>query len=84
MPQIRVRSKHQITIPANIVQEAHIKLDDVLEITYANGIITLVPQNRLEQKKSVLEYAGVARGLWGDTASEIDATLRNERDSWEK
>jgi len=84
MPHVRVRPKHQITIPSAIAQAAHIKLDDVLDIAYANGIITLVSQKRQQRKESVMSYAGIARGLWGNTAAEIDASIRNDRDSWER
>ncbi len=84
MPHVRVRAKHQITIPSGIAQAAHIKLDDVLDIAYANGIITLVSQKRRQRKESVMSYAGIARGLWGNTAAEIDASIRNDRDSWER
>ncbi len=84
MPQVRVRHKHQITIPSDIAQAAHIKPEDVLDIAYANGIITLVPQKRRQRKESIMSYAGIARGLWGNTAAEIDASIRNDRDSWER
>lgn len=84
MSHIRVRPKHQITIPSNIAQAADIKLDDVLDIAYVNGIITLVPQKRLQRKESIMSYAGIARGLWGNTTTEIDASIRNDRDSWER
>ncbi len=37
-----------------------------------------------ENKKSIMSYAGIARGLWGESEDEIDSFIRNERDSWEK
>ena len=37
-----------------------------------------------ENKKSIMSYAGIARGLWGESEYEIDSFIRNERDSWEK
>lgn len=37
-----------------------------------------------ENKKSIMSYAGIARGLWGESADEIDSFIRNERDSWQK
>lgn len=46
MQKIRVRQKNQITIPLLIAEEADIKPDDVLEITYMNGVVTLVPAGR--------------------------------------
>ncbi len=84
MPEVRVRQKHQITLPSTIVQEAHIAPNDTLEIALVNGVITLTPTKRRERKNSVMSYAGIARGLWGSTMEERDETLRNDRDSWER
>jgi AbrB family looped-hinge helix DNA binding protein len=84
MSQVRVRLKHQITIPIRIAEAAHIKPDDMLEVAYANGIITLVPVNRMARKESVMGYAGIARGIWGKTTFEIEAGLNNDRESWER
>ena len=84
MSQVRVRLKHQITIPTRIAEAAHIKPNDMLEVAYANGIVTLVPVNRKERKESVMAYAGIARGLWGQTTAEIEADLNSDRNSWER
>lgn len=84
MAQVRVRLKHQITIPIRIAEAAHIKPDDMLEVAYANGVITLVPVNREMRSQSAMTYAGIARGLWGQTTAEIDAGLNVDRDSWER
>ncbi|WP_297475874.1 hypothetical protein [Ferrovum sp.] len=82
MSQVRVRLKHQITIPTRIAEAAHIKPN--VEVTYANGIVTLVPVNRKVRKESAMAYAGIARGLWGQTTAEIEADLNVSRDSWER
>lgn len=84
MSQVRVRPKHQITLPSRIVAAAHIKPDDVLEVAYANGVVTLVPVSRKERKGSVMAYAGIARGIWGQTTDEIAAELNSDRGSWER
>lgn len=84
MTQVRVRQKGQITIPARIAEEARIKPDDTLEIAYTNGVITLVPAGRKELGNSVMGFAGIARGTWGDTAAEVDACLVESRASWER
>ncbi len=84
MSKIRVRLKNQITIPARIAEEANIKPDDIIEISCSNGVVTLVPVNRKDRKKSVMDYAGIARGLWGQTTDEIEASLASDRDSWER
>ena len=84
MSQVRVRLKHQITIPIRIAEAAQIKPDDILEVAYANGIVTLVPVNRKKRSQSAMAYAGIARGLWGQTTAEIEADLNSNRDSWER
>ena len=84
MSQVRVRLKHQITIPTRIAEAANIKPNDMLEVAYANGVVTLVPVSRKARKESAMAYAGIARGLWGHTTAEIEANLNNDHDSWER
>lgn len=84
MSRVRVRHKHQITLPSRIVAAAHIKPDDVLEVAYTNGVVTLVPVSRKERKGSVMAYAGIARGIWGQTTDEIAAELNSDCESWER
>ena len=45
MTQIRIRERNQITLPANIVIAASLSPNDTLEVSFANGIITLIPVN---------------------------------------
>jgi bifunctional DNA-binding transcriptional regulator/antitoxin component of YhaV-PrlF toxin-antitoxin module len=84
MSQVRIRPKHQITLPSRIVAAAHLKPDDVLEVAYANGVVTLVPVSRKERKGSVMAYAGIARGIWGETTEAIEAGIKRDRESWER
>jgi AbrB family looped-hinge helix DNA binding protein len=84
MAQVRVRNKHQITIPARIAESANIKPDDMLEVSYNNGVVTLIPVARKKRKESAMAYAGIAQGIWGETTLEIDAELNQSRDSWER
>ncbi len=84
MPKIRVRQKNQITIPLRIAEEADIRPDDVLEISYVNGVVTLVPAGSKGKKRSVMEYAGIATGTWGKTTGDIEEELKKDRDSWER
>lgn len=84
MSTVRVRPKHQITLPASIVSQAGIHQDDLLEARYVNGVITLVPQTRQLRQGNIMDYAGIARDVYGKTADEIDATLSGLRDEWER
>ena len=84
MPVVKIRSKGQVTIPADILQDWHIHSNDKINVDLVNGVVMLTPVNCLDHKKSIMSYAGIARGLWGDSADDIDNFVRNERDSWEK
>lgn len=84
MSQVRVRQKHQITLPANIVQDAHIIPNDTLDVAYVNGVITLTPKKRQKQRNSVMAFAGIAKGVWGETPEAVEATLLSQRESWER
>jgi bifunctional DNA-binding transcriptional regulator/antitoxin component of YhaV-PrlF toxin-antitoxin module len=85
MPQVRVRNKHQITLPASVARAASVGVNDVLDVSYKEGIITLMTQ-RIPAKKrpSLMELAGCAKGLYGRTPEEIEAYVANERASWER
>jgi len=84
MTQVRVRNKHQITIPARIAESANIKPDDMLDVIYTNGVVTLIPVSSKKPTESAMAYAGIARGMWGKTTLEIDTELNQHRNSWER
>jgi len=84
MPQVRIRNKHQITIPKRIADEARLKTDDLLEVSYRDGQIILKAPGSGKPAGSVMDYAGICRGMWGGTTGEIQAELARERDSWER
>ena len=80
--QVRVRDKHQITIPMAIAQAASIAPDDVLIVEYTNGVITLIPTAKQTKRAKAHDFLGALSGTWGKSATAIDAHLRKERDSW--
>ena len=85
MPQqIRIRERNQITLPATITNAAKLSPNDALEVSFTNGVITLVPVSTQAKRRSILDYVGSAKGVWGKTAEEVDALIRSERDSWER
>ena len=84
MSQVRVRPKHQITIPARIARAAGIKPDDVLDVGYANGVVTLAPTGRSARATPLLAYAGIAHGVWGASTAEIETALAANRATWER
>lgn len=84
MPMVKIRPKGQITIPSEILNAWSIHVEDKVNVNLVNGIVTLTPVKRLDNKKSILSYAGIAQGIWGETAEDIDHFISHERDSWEK
>ncbi len=77
MPTIRMRPKHQVTLPASVVRQANLALDDKLEVTYSHGVIVLTPQAKASapQNFDPMAYAGIGKGIWGATAKEINQHL---------
>ena len=84
MPQIRIRDRNQITLPSMIATAANLHVDDTLDVSFVNGVITLIPTSKNAARRSIMDYVGSAKGVWGATGVEIDAHIRDERDSWER
>jgi bifunctional DNA-binding transcriptional regulator/antitoxin component of YhaV-PrlF toxin-antitoxin module len=85
MQTVRVRDKHQITLPMSIVRAANIHENDRLSVSYKNGAIIFINENSEPVKrKSIMEYAGCMQGSYGKTADEVHAYLREEQASWER
>ncbi len=80
MPEIRMRRKHQVTLPASIVRAAKIEPDDKLNVTFANGAIVITPKNpAASEVLDVMSFAGIGRGLWGETPDDVTSAMRNLR-----
>lgn len=84
MVQVRIRERNQITLPSAIATAAKLSTNDTLEISLVNGVITMIPVAHKEGRRTIMEFVGMAPGLWGKTRAEIDANMRAERDSWER
>jgi bifunctional DNA-binding transcriptional regulator/antitoxin component of YhaV-PrlF toxin-antitoxin module len=80
---VRVRDKHQITIPMSIVRAAHIRENDSLSVDYRNGMIILMTEAK-EKAPSIRDYIGITKDLYGKTGEEVNAYFSNERDAWER
>jgi bifunctional DNA-binding transcriptional regulator/antitoxin component of YhaV-PrlF toxin-antitoxin module len=79
MPEIRMRPKHQVTLPASIVRAANLQLDDKLEVSYINGNIIIAPKKINPQPSDVMAFAGVGSGLWGATPAAVENTVKKLR-----
>lgn len=86
MPEVRLRPKGQVTIPASIIEKAHLSEDVMLDVELVNGVITLTPhpQGKGRAREDIMAYAGIFRGAWGDTAKKVDETISKLRDEWER
>ena len=85
MPQVRVRAKHQITLPAAVIKAANIGFNEVLDVSYKDGVITLMTERVMKAKKpSLTALAGSTKGLYGKTTAEREKNTANERASWER
>lgn len=83
--QVRMRDRHQITLPASVVRSANIGANALLNVSVQGGTITLTTQQGAQKKRrSLMELAGCAKGLYGRTPEEIEAYVANERASWER
>jgi bifunctional DNA-binding transcriptional regulator/antitoxin component of YhaV-PrlF toxin-antitoxin module len=86
MPQVKLREKGQVTIPAELLQEwskkNHVSVNDSMEARLANGVLMLIPKKRHAAKRTVMSFAGVGKGLWGSTPDEVNASIKAMRDSW--
>ena len=86
MPQVKIREKGQVTIPAELLQEwsnnNHVSVNDSMEAALVNGVLMLIPKKRNASKRDIMSFAGVGKGLWGDTPEEIEASIKEIRNSW--
>jgi AbrB family looped-hinge helix DNA binding protein len=84
MPEVTIRPKGQVTIPAEIMQSWHLRTNDRVNITLVNGIVTMTPIKRKEASKDIMSFAGIGRGIWGDTHEEVETTINEIRNSWNR
>lgn len=88
MPEVKLREKGQVTIPSEILQEwrekTHMQINDAVHVVFANGIVMLIPKKRRNAKRDILSFAGIGKGLWGDTPAAIEQSLQETRKSWAK
>lgn len=84
MTPVVVRQRNQITIPKAIAEQAGITEGTVIEVVYANGVITVNLPGHGAEPVDVSRWAGRFDGLWGRDQDEIDRNIRETRDSWER
>lgn len=84
MLTVSLGPKGQLTIPDSILQQWGVEPNDQLELSFQNGIVTLVPVKRQQKSgcNSLMEFAGIGAGCWGETSDEMNDSLRELRGSW--
>ena len=80
MPAITLSSKHQITLPVEIVRDLQLKAGDKLVAELIDDHIVI-----LRQPESWTDhFRGSMKGVYGSTLEEIDAYVAQERTSPER
>lgn len=83
MSTIILRERRQITLPAEVVSAAGLHTNDTLEVSVVNGVIQLVPAARAnETVPAMRRFLGATAGLYGQSAEDADAYVRQQRESW--
>lgn len=87
MPMIRVREKHQITLPKEVVQNLHLKPDSYIEYLLTPDGVLMRPAQIKREKPSIFQYSGYAKKRKQRcfaTSQEADQFISNLRDEWER
>ena len=84
MSEVRLRPKGQVTIPASILERAHLATDATLEVALVDGVITLTPKENPTEKQDIMAFAGIFKGAWGDTNEAVNNALDNHRNEWDR
>jgi hypothetical protein len=84
MPEVQMRRKNQVTIPASIIEIAHLSENCKFDVDYINGVIIFTPKNLAQKKDDIMSYAGLFAGAWGETSAKVETTIRKLHNEWEK
>lgn len=83
-----LKEKGQITLPADIRKQIHAGKGDIFNCEVRDGQVIMTLQKIVPARKAsakgldIEKYIGVAKGNFG-SVKEIDARVRNERESWD-
>jgi AbrB family looped-hinge helix DNA binding protein len=74
--RVKVSSKHQIVVPADVRHQLNIESGDYLTVEVQDGRIILIPEPR--------NWTAYLRGLHKEVweGIDVDEYLRQERESW--
>lgn len=83
MVRVTVRNRNQLTVPVDIAAAAGLTSGSLCDMQYVNGVITITPTGSTAARP-LADFAGVARGVWGETDEEIEEQIRADRESWHR
>ena len=79
MATVTLSSKHQVTLPVDMVRSLDLKTGDKLVVELIDDHIVLLPQ-----PESWTDYfAGSLKGVYGETKEEIDRYIAEVRYGWD-
>ncbi|CAB4966240.1 MAG: hypothetical protein F2842_12920 [Actinobacteria bacterium] len=82
MARVTVRQRNQLTIPVDIARAAGLIEGSVCSMEMVNGTIVITPAGGTAPPLG--SFVGVARGVWGETAADVERTLASDRGSWNR
>lgn len=78
-----LRDRRQITLPADVVAAVGLALNDTLQVSVSRGAIVLTPTRATPNPPaSMARFLGAAQAVFGTTAEQGDAIVRDARDAW--
>ncbi|MBI4198183.1 MAG: AbrB/MazE/SpoVT family DNA-binding domain-containing protein [Chloroflexi bacterium] len=79
MTTVTLSSKHQITLPVDLVRGLNLKPGDKLVVELIDDHLIVLPQ-----PQSWVDYfAGSMKGVYGNTVEEVDRYIAEVRNGWE-
>ncbi|MDE2572440.1 MAG: AbrB/MazE/SpoVT family DNA-binding domain-containing protein [bacterium] len=78
--EVTIRPKNQITLPAEIAERLGVRAGDRILFS----LLESEELPRVEVRPLRRSYAGILRGVYGETEEEIEAYVRGERESWDE
>lgn len=79
MPSVKISSKRQITIPADIFRLLDLKEGQKLMVEVNEGRLILTARP-ISLTKAI---GGATKGLYGNTSADIDEYIEKERSAWQ-
>ena len=83
MPKAPLLPKKEATLPVDLSTSHSIPLEIKPDVTQLNGRYISTPIAATELQSDIMSFAGIATGVWGGTAQEIDQALSQTKSGWQ-